>query len=137
MIMTTSRVTNHLDSFTKHPPSSLEKAWNPQRSGTMIPTTRHEPKRKMIARFGSVPCRVRGDFAELLSQVTISNTPFQFIVIVSMEGEAYYSKNVKIKPSAYQGHKYYATTSFRSEIPLPYYSKAEYPSNLQTAPAVK
>jgi hypothetical protein len=78
-----------------------------------------------------VPCRVGGDF-ELVSRVTISNTPFQFIV--SMEGEAYYS-NLKIKPTAYQDHLYYATTSFRSEVPAPYYSEAEYP-RLQTTPAV-
>jgi hypothetical protein len=78
-----------------------------------------------------IPCRVGGDF-DLVSQVTISNTPFQFIA--SMEGEAYYS-NVKIKPTAYQDHLYYATTSFRSEVPLPYYSEAEYP-RLQSAPAV-
>jgi hypothetical protein len=78
-----------------------------------------------------VPCRVGGNL-RVVSHVTISETPFQFIA--SMEGEAYYS-SLKIEPTAYQDHSYYATTSFRSEVPLPYYSEAEYP-RLQSAPAV-
>ena len=43
-----------------------------------------------------------------------------------MEGPAYYSKT-KINPQAYyQRDVFYATTSFQSEIPVPYFSWAEY-----------
>eukprot|EP00591_Stephanopyxis_turris_P001247 CAMPEP_0195524256 /NCGR_PEP_ID=MMETSP0794_2-20130614/23968_1 /TAXON_ID=515487 /ORGANISM="Stephanopyxis turris, Strain CCMP 815" /LENGTH=689 /DNA_ID=CAMNT_0040654433 /DNA_START=70 /DNA_END=2139 /DNA_ORIENTATION=+ len=46
---------------------------------------------------------------------------FQF----SMEGEHYYG-NLKIFPRDYLNDHYFATTSFKSEVPLPYFSWAEY-----------
>jgi Glycosyltransferase family 10 (fucosyltransferase) C-term len=45
-----------------------------------------------------------------------------------MEGEQYYSE-AHIRDGAYRDGRYYATTSFRSEIPVPYFLWAEY--NLQ------
>ena len=46
---------------------------------------------------------------------------------ISMEGPAYYSQT-RINPQAYYlRDKFYATTSFQSEIPVPYFSWAEYP----------
>ena len=53
-------------------------------------------------------------------------------LIFSMEGEAYY-KNLAINPTAYKHNRFYSTTSYRSEIPLPYFSWSEY--NIQ-GPAV-
>jgi hypothetical protein len=41
------------------------------------------------------------------------------------EGGTYYPK-AKVKPNAYQNDQFYATTSFKSEIPMPYFSWAEY-----------
>jgi len=43
----------------------------------------------------------------------------------SMESPDYYPE-LEIKDDAYRNNSFYATTSFRSEIPLPYYSRAEY-----------
>jgi hypothetical protein len=43
----------------------------------------------------------------------------------SMEGVHYY-ENLRIDPDAWKRGSFYATTSFQSEIPLPYYSAAEY-----------
>ena len=43
----------------------------------------------------------------------------------SMESSQYYS-NLAIDDMAYRNNSYYATTSFRSEIPVPYFSWAEY-----------
>jgi hypothetical protein len=42
-----------------------------------------------------------------------------------MEGEQYYSE-AHIRNGAYRDGRYYATTSFRLEIPPPYFSWAEY-----------
>jgi hypothetical protein len=44
------------------------------------------------------------------------------------EGEAYFPE-AKMKPNAYQNDQFYATTSFKSEIPMPYFSWAEYKIN--------
>lgn len=43
-------------------------------------------------------------------------------------GEAYFPM-AKTKPKAYQNDQYYATTSFKSEVPMPYFSWAEYNIN--------
>jgi hypothetical protein len=42
-----------------------------------------------------------------------------------MEGPKYYSQ-LQIPPTAYQKNRFYSTTSYQSEVPLPYYSWAEY-----------
>jgi hypothetical protein len=51
----------------------------------------------------------------------------------SMEGPQYYPKLV-INPEAYKKNKFYSTTSYDSEVPLPYFSWAEY--NIKTTAAV-
>ncbi|KAG7338587.1 TPR domain protein [Nitzschia inconspicua] len=66
----------------------------------------------------------------------IDGTPFQFAAY-SMEGSGIY-KALEIDPKAYQKYKYYATTSFQSEVPLSYYSPSMYnirhpPVNFETA----
>jgi hypothetical protein len=71
----------------------------------------------------SVPCSSAGRYA-ILSFIDIADTPWA--ITQSMEGPAYYSQT-KIYPQAYfQWDQYYATTSFQSEIPMPYFSWAEY-----------
>ena len=77
----------------------------------------------------SIPCYYAGEFSVLM-RITFPNTPLT--VIHSMEGPAYYEET-RIKPFEWQNHVYYATTSFDSEVPLPYYSPAEY--HIQTKPA--
>ena len=70
----------------------------------------------------SVTCRSRGP-PSLLNTVAIRNTDIEFTL--SMEGPQYYSE-LNIKPTAYRNYQYYATTDFKSEIPVPYFSWSEY-----------
>ena len=69
-----------------------------------------------------VPCQKCGNYA-LITSRTIEGTPFNFIF--SMEGESYYPK-LKVDPFGWTKHQYTATTDFSSDIPLPYFSFAEY-----------
>jgi Glycosyltransferase family 10 (fucosyltransferase) C-term len=77
-----------------------------------------------------IPCH-HGGYLNLLSTRTIDGTPFQ--LTFSMEGQQYYPM-LRIKDAAYRDNVFYSTTSFRSEVPLPYFSYAEY--NIQKLPAV-
>jgi hypothetical protein len=43
----------------------------------------------------------------------------------SMEGPKYYA-SLQIDPNAYKTNRFYSTTSYESDVPLPYYSRAEY-----------
>lgn len=70
----------------------------------------------------SVPCRSTGDYA-VVSTINVRNTIWE--ITFSMEGEKYYSET-HVRPAAYRENRFYATTSFQSEIPVPYYSRAEY-----------
>jgi hypothetical protein len=70
----------------------------------------------------STPCRSEGSFA-IVNNIIVRNTKWQ--ITFSMEGEKYFSE-VAIRPGAYRENRFYATTSFHSEIPLPYFSWAEY-----------
>jgi Glycosyltransferase family 10 (fucosyltransferase) C-term len=54
----------------------------------------------------------------------IDGTPFQ-LAAYSMEGSGIY-KTLEIDPKAHQKYRYYATTSFQSEVPLSYYSPSMY-----------
>lgn len=49
----------------------------------------------------------------------------KWFFVHSMEAAGYY-KVVAIQPDAYKGNKYYATTSFKAEVPMPYFSFDEY-----------
>ncbi|KAL3935832.1 MAG: hypothetical protein SGARI_002808 [Bacillariaceae sp.] len=60
----------------------------------------------------------------------IDDTPFQFNAY-SMEGSGIY-QTLAVDPKAHQRYRYFATTSFESEVPLSYYSKNMY--NLQNPP---
>eukprot|EP00522_Entomoneis_paludosa_P016075 CAMPEP_0172463548 /NCGR_PEP_ID=MMETSP1065-20121228/47586_1 /TAXON_ID=265537 /ORGANISM="Amphiprora paludosa, Strain CCMP125" /LENGTH=120 /DNA_ID=CAMNT_0013219531 /DNA_START=9 /DNA_END=368 /DNA_ORIENTATION=- len=44
---------------------------------------------------------------------------------MAMEGPEYYP-TLHIDPDGWKEDKFWSTTSFRSEIPLPYYSQSEY-----------
>lgn len=78
----------------------------------------------------SVPCKVYQKRPTPLQSVRVRNTDWTFTH--SMEGERIYSW-LGVEATAYRENNFYATTSFKSDIPLPYYSKAEY--NIQ-GPAV-
>lgn len=45
-----------------------------------------------------------------------------------MEGEHYFPQ-AQVDSAAYQDDRFYATTSFRSEVPMPYFSWTEYKIN--------
>ena len=71
-----------------------------------------------------VPCTWKG---EGYGRWKISGTKWEFIR--SAEGAQYYEENV-IDPKAYLRDQFYSTVSFRSEVPLPYFSFEEY--NIKT-----
>mmetsp|Transcript_34604 Transcript_34604/g.83600 ORF Transcript_34604/g.83600 Transcript_34604/m.83600 type:complete len:825 (-) Transcript_34604:2139-4613(-) len=75
-----------------------------------------------------VPCTYTGRYAGLLNRMTFKDLPIAFDEW-SMEGEEFYP-NLALKPHLHKLRHYLATTSFKSDIPLPYYSEAEY--NIQT-----
>ena len=69
-----------------------------------------------------VPCQYTGGI-HMVSPAYIDGTDWEFTF--SMEG-SYYHPNAAVDLQAYQEDKYYATTSFQSDIPLPYYSESEF-----------
>jgi hypothetical protein len=74
----------------------------------------------------NVPCQQVGKPESGMEgevKMVIEGTRWKFIH--SMESSGYYP-TLKVDTSAHRVDKYYATTSFQSEIPLPYYSSAEY-----------
>ena len=70
-----------------------------------------------------VPCESSIPGGGIMSKFGVEGTDWK--ITFSMEGSDYYP-NLKIDDMAYQKDSYYATTSFQSEIPLPYFSWAEY-----------
>ena len=67
-----------------------------------------------------IPCKVwPTGTPSTRDPATIDGTPFQFAAY-SMEGSGIYH-SLEIKPTNYLNYKYYATTSFKSEVPLSYY----------------
>ena len=69
-----------------------------------------------------VPCYHSGT-SSILTKRYIADTPFHFIC--SMEGEVYYPQ-LAVNHKAWRNHKFFATTAFHSDVPLPYFSFAEY-----------
>lgn len=69
-----------------------------------------------------IPCQKAGEYS-LLSTISVKDTPWT--IFSTMEGEQYFSV-AKVNSKAYQHDRFYAVTSFRSEIPVPYFSWAEY-----------
>jgi Glycosyltransferase family 10 (fucosyltransferase) C-term len=69
-----------------------------------------------------VPCNKWGGDG-LISDKNIGNTNWVFAY--SMESSGYYP-NLAVDTTAWKNDRFYATTSFNSEIPLPYFSWAEY-----------
>jgi Glycosyltransferase family 10 (fucosyltransferase) C-term len=75
-----------------------------------------------------VPCTYTGSDSGIMRTLSVYGLPIIFDAL-SMEGEGYYPQ-LKLNPELHKEHHYLATTSFKSDIPLPYYSEAEY--NIQT-----
>ncbi len=69
-----------------------------------------------------IPCRAAGDYA-LLSIIAVKDTRWE--ILSTMEGEKYYGQ-AHVNAKAYQHDQFYAVTSFQSDVPLPYFSWAEY-----------
>lgn len=69
-----------------------------------------------------IPCRTAGDYA-LINIISIKDTKWE--ILATMEGEKYYGQ-AKVKAKSHRHDQFYATTSFQSDIPLPYFSWAEY-----------
>ena len=79
-----------------------------------------------------VPCQ-SDQGGGVLAQRRVAGTPFS--IQHSMEGPHYYNM-LKFNPLAHRYNRFYSTTSFQSEIPLPYFSFEEYGDTLQAGPAV-
>jgi len=97
----------------------------PDRTGQGMPPIRTAfNSQKNYAPFTDcdIPCHSAGQ-PSTLSKRTIEGTSWEFVF--SMEGAKYYSQ---LEPLAtgYQNDQFWSTTSYRSEVPLPYYSRAEY-----------
>lgn len=69
-----------------------------------------------------IPCRNRGT-PGITCQRFVDGT--DWVLEFSMEGPQYYPA-LEIRPLAYRDNQFYSTTSYQSEVPLPYYSWAEY-----------
>ena len=69
-----------------------------------------------------IPCRTAGDY-DILSTISVKDTSWS--ITISMEGEQYYSQT-RVRPKGYLHDQYYAVSSFKAEIPMPYFSWAEY-----------
>jgi len=107
----------------------------PDTSGNMAPISlRYDGKKGDIGkRFPcDIPCNDYGRWTIVTSRFVdvIDNTVWRFTL--SMEGPQYYPE-LRRDPNAYKENHFYATTSYDSEVPLPYYFKGEIP-NLRHKP---
>jgi len=69
-----------------------------------------------------IACR-KAEQSSIVSVISVKDTSLE--IMSTMEGEQYYAE-AAVMPKSYRQHQFYATTSFRSEIPMPYFSWAEY-----------
>jgi len=115
-----------------------------------LPTACHEPSRLFAhipdttgnmapvrLRFGAspgvqgkdfpcdIPCNSFGSPTVMAKRYVDAIDGSEWKITHSMEGPQYYD-NLIIDKSAYKSNQFYSTTSYQSEVPLPYYSKAEY-----------
>ena len=74
-----------------------------------------------------VPCRsdVPNGVVTTRYVMHTPSDPTPWMITFSMEGPQYYN-SLFIDPSQYRNNHFWSTTSYDSEIPLPYYSRAEY-----------
>jgi hypothetical protein len=86
-----------------------------------------------------IPCHsVEGGGVVQTRYVTPIDNSKAWQITFSMEGPMYY-RQLAIHDGEYKKHHYYSTTSYESEVPLPYFSWAEYdihspsPVNFDTA----
>jgi hypothetical protein len=75
-----------------------------------------------------IPCMQSGTYS-IITKRYIEGTDWE--ITFSMEGPQYYP-HLRIQRDAYKKNKFYSTTSYDSEIPLPYFSWSEY--NIQSPP---
>jgi len=76
----------------------------------------------------SVPCK-RHEDRDYLKTIKVANT--NWTLRTTIEGERYYPA-FKVRPVHYRQSIFYATTSFKSEIPMPYFSLHSF-SDIQPA----
>jgi len=70
-----------------------------------------------------IPCKTSHLNVGILNEINIRNTNWK--ILHTMESPKYYPR-FGIRSDAYRENIFYATTSYRSEIPLPYFSWAEW-----------
>ena len=70
----------------------------------------------------SIPCKLNDKYLSV-NVINVRNT--NWTITHTMEGEQIYPE-ARLRASAYRRNQFYATTSFKSEIPLPYFSWQEY-----------
>jgi hypothetical protein len=68
----------------------------------------------------NIPCQ-KTVGADVFSGTDYRVVGTDFKILHSLESSQYYG-NLRIKENAFRENQYYSTTSFRSEIPVPYYS---------------
>mmetsp|Transcript_39063 Transcript_39063/g.117403 ORF Transcript_39063/g.117403 Transcript_39063/m.117403 type:complete len:764 (-) Transcript_39063:1533-3824(-) len=80
-----------------------------------------------------VPCYYRGWVSSIgiVGDFTVRGTNWK--ITYSMEGAHYYP-DVKIGEKDYLSNHFYTTTSFKSEVPIPYFSFEEY--NIKSPPTI-
>ena len=78
-----------------------------------------------------VPCVEEGKIRGIMGTRLVKQT--DWTITFSMEGEAYYPK-LHIDPEGFRLNHFYSTTHFQSDIPLPYFSWAEYSIQQEAVP---
>lgn len=91
--------------------------------GTMVVRFQDDHKKHKLENVTcDIPCSVwPSGNPTTRNPATIDGTPFRFVAY-SMEGSGIY-KSLQLKPLDHYHHRYYATTSFQSDVPLSYYAE--------------
>lgn len=76
----------------------------------------------------NVPCLSYGTGSIAAERTVEAIDKSEWTITFSMEGEQYYP-SLKIDPTGWKSNHFWSTTSYQSEVPLPYYSRAEYNIN--------
>lgn len=120
------------------PPTLVRVNPNPDAKGMPPVVLRFENSRENgeLLEGCDVPCMNYGHWDRLSTTKTVDvmdGSAWSFTY--SMEGEQFYPE-LKIDPIGWKTNKFWATTSYQSDVPLSYYSGAKY-ETLRKMPAVK
>jgi hypothetical protein len=106
----------------------------PDRTGLSMPEVKTGFSNGHFTRFPcDIPCLSSGQPGTVANRFVKSIYGEDWNLQHSMEGPQYYH-NLIIKPEAYKENRFYSTTSYDSEVPLPYFSWSDF--NIETTTAV-